>query len=245
MILLLGGTTEAKEVACCLEAAGKPYIYSTRTEVKFEGKGAYRFGALDIKGLEQFCSTHQITCIINACHPFARELHDTIAAAALHIPVIRYEREFPERVKHELVHYVKGYAEALAWIETQGYTSMLALSGVQSIPHLRSFWQKHRCRFRILDRQYSKDFASRHHFPAANLLFGLPQEKEEEISLFQKLDPDVLLTKESGLNGKLDSKIEAAIACCTPILIIAKPELPQAYELVHSQQELLNLFQHE
>ena len=245
MILLLGGTTEAKEVACCLEAAGMPYIYSTRTEVKFEGKGVYRFGALDKEGLECFCFTNRISCIINACHPFAHELHHTVAAASLSIPKIRYERGFPERVQHELVHYVKDYSEALAWTENNGFTSMLALSGVQSIPHLKSFWQKHRCWFRILDRQYSKDFAKRHGYPADYLLFGLPQEKEEEATLFQKLNPDVILTKESGLNGKLDSKIEAAIACHIPILVIEKPELPQAYKLVHSQQELLHLFQYE
>lgn len=243
MILLLGGTTEAKEVACCLEAAGKPYIYSTRTQIPFEGKGLYRSGALDKEGLEQLCLSHGVSCIINACHPFARELHATVAAVGLPIPLIRYERAFPERVKHALVHYVNDYKEALAWLESKGPTSMLALSGVQSIPPLKSFWQKHRCWFRILDRAYSRDFASQHNFPAADLLFGFPQEKEEEIALFQNLRPEVVLTKESGLNGKLDAKIEAAIACHIPILVIKKPELPQGYTLIHSQQELLNLFQ--
>lgn len=244
MILLLGGTTEAKEISCWLEAAGKPYIYSTRTEVKFEGKGVYRFGALNKEGLEQFCLANQVSCIINACHPFAHELHHTVAVASLHIPVIRYEREFPERVEHALVHYVNDYAEALAWIETQGHTSMLALSGVQSIPHLKNFWKKHSCWFRILDRQYSRDFAKRHNFPADYLLFGLPQEKEEEITLFQQLNLDVILTKESGLNGKLNSKIEAAITCQLPILIIKRPKLPKGYKLVNNQQELLSLLQY-
>lgn len=245
MILLLGGTTEAKEVACCLEAAGKPYIYSTRTEVKFEGKGAYRFGALDKEGLEQFCLENQVSCIINACHPFAHELHNTVAIASLPIPIIRFERAFPERVNHALVTYVENYPEALTWIQNKGITSMLALSGVQSIPHLKSFWQKHSCWFRILDRKFSKDFASHHGFPADFLLFGLPQEKEEEIILFQKLNPGVILTKESGLNGKLDAKIEASIASSIPILIIMRPELHRAYMLVHSQQELLSYLSYE
>ena len=244
MILLLGGTTEAKELASWLEAAGKPYIYSTRTEVAFEGTGAYRYGALNKEGLEQFCSTHGISCIVNACHPFALELHETVAAAALAIPRIRFERAFPERVQHPLVQYIEDYAEALAWLEKRKYTSLLALTGVQSIPRLKPFWQRHQCWFRILDRQYSKDFARRHHFPANHLLFGLPQEKEEEVLLFQKLKPAMILTKESGLNGKLDAKLEAAIACQIPILIIKRPRLPPAYQLVHSRQELLNLLEH-
>lgn len=241
MILLLGGTTEAKEVAGCLEAAGMPYLYSTKTKVAFEGTGSYRFGALDKAGLEEFCSTHGISCIINACHPFAQELHNTLALADLHIPRIRYERAFLPRIQHALVAYVKDYAAALSWIENKGLTAMLALSGVQSIPHLKAFWQKHLCWFRILDREYSKDFASHHHFPAANLLFGLPQDEDEEIKLIRELKPEVILTKESGLNGKLDAKIAAAIACDVPILIITKPDLPQVYSLAHSKQELLNL----
>ena len=241
MILLLGGTTEAKEVAAWLEAAGMPYVYSTRTEVAFEGTGTYRSGALDKPGLEEFCSTQGISCIINACHPFAHELHNTVAAADLHIPRIRYERTFPQRMQHALVQYVKDYTEALAWIENKEISSMLALTGVQSIPHLKPFWQKHHCWFRILDRPYSRDFASCHHFPAAQLLFGLPQDEEAEIQLFQELKPEVILTKESGLNGKLDAKIAAAIASQIPILIITKPDLPQLYSLAHNQQELLNL----
>lgn len=244
MILLLGGTTEAKAVAGWLEEAGKPYIYSTRTEVTFEGKGTYRFGSLDKEGLQQFCATHAISCIINACHPFARELHQTVADASLNIPLIRFERAFPERSPHPLVQYVEGYAEALAWIEKKGYPSLLALTGVQSIPQLKRFWKEHRCWFRILDRTYSTGLAHLHGFPSKQLLYGLPQEKEAEIQLLQKLQPAVILTKESGLNGKLDAKVEAAIACHTPILIIKRPSLPAAYQLVHSRQELFNLLAH-
>lgn len=244
MILLLGGTTEAKTVAGWLEEAGKPYIYSTRTEVAFEGTGAYRFGSLDKGGLQQFCTTHAISCIINACHPFARQLHQTVADASLDIPLIRFERVFPERSLHPLVQYVEDYAEALAWIETKGYPSLLALTGVQSIPQLKSYWQGHPCWFRILNRPYSIEIATHHNFPMDQLLYGLPQEKEAEIQLLQKLQPAVILTKESGLNGKLDAKLEAAIACHTPILIIKKPSVPASYQLVHSRKELLNLLGH-
>jgi precorrin-6x reductase len=241
MILLLGGTTEAKQVAGALDEAGINYIYSTRTEIAFEGKGQYRYGSLDKEGLKQFCISHQISSIVDACHPFAIELHATVASLAGQFLLIRFEREFSEQVVDPLVKYVSNYTEALAEIKTKGYQSMLVLTGVQSIPHLGNYWQSHTCWFRILNRDYSIDFAARHHFPTKNLLFGLPQEKEAEIQLFNKLKPEVILTKESGLNGKLDAKIQAAIACNIPIFIIEKPELPASFKTAHNLKDLLNM----
>ncbi|HEY0177432.1 MAG TPA: precorrin-6A/cobalt-precorrin-6A reductase [Pedobacter sp.] len=245
MILLLGGTTEAKQVSAHLDEAGIDYIYSTRTAIEFNGKGKYRSGSLDKEALKRFCAEQHISLIINACHPFARELHATAATITGQVPVIRFEREFSERIIHPLVNYVSSYAIALDHIKEKGYQSMLALSGVQSIPLLRSFWENHLCWFRILDREYSIDFAASHHFPSQYLLFGLPQEKEEEMELFSRLQPAVILTKESGLNGRLDAKTEAAVNCDIPILIIERPALPVSFKTVHELDDLLMLIRHE
>jgi len=243
MILLLGGTTEAKQVACSLEQAALDYIYSTRTEVEFKGKGQYRFGSLDTEGLKDFCTENKITHIIDACHPFAGELHATASAIAHQIPVIRFEREFSARITHPLVHYVSDYTEALIKIKKEGYISMLALTGVQSIPHLQSFWQSYPCWVRILDRPYSINFAARYNFPEDYILFGLPQEKNEEIELFSRLNPNVIITKESGLNGKLDTKTVAAIDCKIPIFIIKKPALSALFKMAYQLPELLAMLQ--
>jgi len=241
MILLLGGTTEAKQVAGYLDEAGADYIYSTRTEVWFDGKGKYRWGSLDAAELEEFCRVNAISLIINACHPFAAVLHATVATLAARIPVIRFEREFPERTIHPLLNYSDDYHEVLHQIRQQGYRSMLALTGVQSIPLLSSFWQIYPCWFRILERQYSTDLAASYHFPAEQLIFGMPQEREGEIQLFRSLKPEVILTKESGLNGKLDAKIEAAISCDIPIFIIKRPELSPLFKTIHLVGQLNKL----
>ena len=239
MILLFGGTTEAKEVAGWLERAELPYIYSTKTKVQFEGRGNYRYGALDVEQLEQYCKEQKISCIINACHPFAAELHTTVASLALQIPLIRFERLFPERMDHPLVQYLDGYPEALKQLEKQESTSLLVLSGVQSILQLKSFWTKNNCWFRILDRPESRELAAAHGFSEENLLFGFPQDSEKEVLLFRTINPDAVLTKESGYNGKLQEKIEAALDCQIPIYILKKPEFPSGYKLAHSKEELL------
>lgn len=238
MILLLGGTTEAKQVAGYLDGAGTDYIYSTRTEVRFDGRGKYRSGSLNAAALNKFCALNAITLIINACHPFARELHATVAAIADLIPVIRFEREFAGRITNPQVHYINDYDEALLKIKDLDYRSMLALTGVQSIPLLRNFWQIFPCWFRILERKYSSDLAASYNFPPDQLLFGLPQEKEQEVELFGSLNPEIILTKESGLNGRLDAKIEAAMICHIPIFIIKKPELSVLFDTVHRLEDL-------
>jgi precorrin-6A/cobalt-precorrin-6A reductase len=243
MILLLGGTTEGKQAAGYLDEAGLDYIYSTRTEVLFAGKGEHRYGSLDAAGLKEFCRLNDISIIINAGHPFAAELHATVASIADQVPVIRFEREFPDRLTDPLVHYVSDYEEALKEFHQQGYQSMLALTGVQSIPMLKSFWQMYPCWFRILDRKYSTDFAHSYSFPAEYLLFGLPQDRAEEIKLFISLRPAVILTKESGLNGKLDAKTEAALSCQLPIFIIKKPELSALFKTVHNLEDLFSSIQ--
>jgi precorrin-6A/cobalt-precorrin-6A reductase len=242
MILLLGGTTEAKQAAAYLDEVRLNYIYSTRTEVPFEGKGSYRWGNLDPAGLKAFCRINEITLIINACHPFASVLHTTVATIADQIPVIRLEREFPFRTLHPLVHYIHDYTRALIHIKNTGYRSMLALTGVQSIPLLSTFWQSYLCWFRILERTSSIALAASYNFPAEQLLFGLPQEKEQEIELFHRLKPEIILTKESGLNAKLDAKIEAAIFCHIPIIIIKKPELSSQFQTIHHLQDLHSWF---
>lgn len=241
MILLFGGTSESKKVAGWLEEAGLDYIYSTKTAVSFDGKGQYRFGPLDKDALEQFCTEHKISCIINASHPFASELHKTVASVYFQGPLIRFERQIPERISNPLVHYVKTYGQALLRFEAKGYKSLLALSGVQSIPELKPFWRRHLCWFRILDRESSRQFAAEHGFPSQQLLFGLPQEKKEEKDLFKKLKPQAVLTKESGLNGKLDVKLEIAVSCQIPIIVLEKPALPPAYLLVYTKEEMLSL----
>lgn len=239
MILLLGGTTEAKQAATCLEGAGLDYIYSTRIESAFNGKGLYRFGELDRESLLTFCRKMSVSLIIDACHPFAADLHQTVANLDGLIPVIRYERSFSARSTDPLVYYIADHTEALQLLQLQGHRSLLVLSGVKSIPLLSTFWKQHLCWVRILPRDTSLALAAHEDFPSENLLFGLPQELEEEISLVTRLQPAAILTKESGLNGKLDAKIGAAIACKTPIFIMTRPKPIGNYATVTNEKELL------
>ena len=101
MILIFGGTTEGRKAVEVLEEGGSPYFYSTKTgeqEITLH-HGQRIDGALDAEAMLAFCREHDIRLIVDATHPFASQLHQTIAqvAAQLDLPVVRYERIYPPR----------------------------------------------------------------------------------------------------------------------------------------------------
>ncbi|KAA1243738.1 precorrin-6A/cobalt-precorrin-6A reductase [Aquimarina sp. RZ0] len=241
MILVFGGTTEGKLVADILDELAVQYFYSTKTKVDFTGKGIPIFGAMTPVVLTAFCNKHTITHIINASHPFAVQLHQMITAVSPEIPLIRFQREFLPRISHQLVSYVNSVEEALENFHKNRYQSLLALSGVQTIIKLQSFWKKHPSWFRILDRDSSRTIAATANFPTTHLLFGYPQSVDKERILFAKIGPEVIFTKESGVNGKLDEKIQAALAVHIPIVILKKPEISNRYLCITTKDELIDI----
>ena len=92
MILIFGGTTEGRRATEVLEEAGKPYCYSTKTgEQDISLHHGLRIdGAMDGEEMCAFCRKHQICLIVDAAHPFASKLHQTIARVGtlLQMPII-------------------------------------------------------------------------------------------------------------------------------------------------------------
>ena len=80
MILVFGGTTEGRKAAEVLEEAGSPYFYSTKTgEQDLTLQHGRRIdGALDAEAMQAFCRARDIRLIVDAAHPFAARLHQTI-----------------------------------------------------------------------------------------------------------------------------------------------------------------------
>ncbi|MCJ8290834.1 MAG: precorrin-6A/cobalt-precorrin-6A reductase [Crocinitomicaceae bacterium] len=244
MILVFGGTTEGKQVISLLNEMQLTYVYSTKTEVNVElGEfGQYRNGALTPETLIQLIQEEKIQRIIHAAHPFAMELHQTIDIAAEQekIEVLRLERNFSERVDHELVKYLKNYTELLATLrrDFQG-KKLLALTGVQSIGKLKPFWKDNISYFRILDRNSSIDIADKSDFPREQLILEEPKNLiGGEEKLIDQLKIEVIATKESGSTGALEEKIELALKRKVPIFILTKPPLPKSFIQVQNVESL-------
>ncbi len=231
-ILIFGGTTEGRAAVETLDQAGGCFYYSTRgTEQQIESRHALRLtGTLETEQMVAFCRRQAVRLLIDAAHPFAEELHRNIAVAAemLDIPVIRYERKYP--VRDPALVWCDSYADACRYLEKQGIKSLLALSGVKTIPKLKDYWMKYPCWFRVLDRPESKELALKYGFPAERLLFWKDEQSAEE--LFVRYRPEAILTKESGISGYFQEKVEAARKCRIPVVVVKRPLLPDSFYVV-------------
>ncbi|WP_435263090.1 precorrin-6A/cobalt-precorrin-6A reductase [Tenacibaculum sp. nBUS_03] len=241
MILVFGGTTEGKKVAKLLQEKSMPFVYSTKTNIPFQENdiATYRYGALNEKQLEKYLLENSIEIIINASHPFAELLHNTIANTAekMQIPVIRFGRKLLSKTTSSLVTYVNTYDEATKLFNESHI--LLALTGVQSIKKLKPWWQKQPIYFRILNRPESLAIAAESNFPNKQLILGLPSDNlEKEIDLINKKAINLILTKETGNSGFLSTKINAALKTNTQIIIINQPKIPQYFKLVFNENEL-------
>ena len=228
MILIFGGTTEGRRAAQVLEEGGQPFWYSTRgNEQDIPLVHGMRItGGMDMMAMRQFVADHDIRLIIDAAHPFATLLHTYILQTAqhCHIPVIRYERQYPPH--DEDICWCNDYEDAINQLHEQGITRLLALTGVQTIEKLHGYWQTasgNTCWFRILDRDQSRDIAQRYGFPVDHLVY---YKKEDTRELIRKLQPQAILTKESGISGGYNEKISAARLLKARPFVIKRPAFP-------------------
>ena len=216
MILVFGGTTEGRKAAEVLEEAGSPFFYSTKTGEQYISllNGQRVDGAMDAWAMKAFISRHGIRLIVDAAHPFASRLHQTIAAVAsdTQIPVIRYERIYPPRDPD--ITWIDDYVQIPTDIH-----SLLATTGVQSISKLK--WLEMfgvKVYYRILNRESSLLFAYEQGATDDQLCY---YEDSNEI----EVDADAILLKESGLSGGFCEKVAAARAKGMRIIALKRQEM--------------------
>ena len=224
MILVFGGTTEGRKAVEVLEEGGSPYFYSTKTgEQDLTLHHGQRIdGALDTDAMLTFCREHNIRLIVDAAHPFASQLHQTIAEVsdALKIPAIRYERIFPER--DASLEWLDSYDQVPHDIKT-----LLATTGVQSITKLKPLEAKGvKVYYRILNRESSIALAQKQGARMEQLCYF---EDPKNVPV----EADAILLKESGLSGGFQEKVDAAKAKGMRILVLKRPETPAAFRTVN------------
>ena len=215
MILVFGGTTEGRKAVEVLEEAGKAYYYSTKTgEQDIALHHGQRIdGAMDAEVMRTFCLEHDIRLIVDAAHPFASQLHQTIAqvSESLNIPAVRYERIYPPRNPE------------ITWIDDYSYIphdiqSLLATTGVQSIVKLKPLEKEGiRVYYRILNRESSIALALKQGVNMDQLCY---YDSPQDIPM----KADAILIKESGLTGGFTEKVEAAKTHGMRIIALKRPD---------------------
>lgn len=229
MILLLGGTSESIEIAQALDERAIPYILSVVTEygeeIAKQVKGKVRQGRLDEAGMIDFCHKHQVHLMIDGTHPFARVVSKIAIEVTrkLGISYIRYEREDSD--KDENVILVKDIQEACQ--KALSYEGNIYLStGSKELHIYLQYLPLERVVVRVLPTVEVCQLVTSLGL-SPKQIHGIqgPFQEETDIGLMLHAKAKVLITKDSGARGGVNSKLGAARALGIPCIMIERESI--------------------
>lgn len=240
MILMLAGTSDARELAIQIKQQGHELLTTVVTDnaaLALRDAGLMvQVGRLTDEDLVALIREKSIQAIVDGSHPYAEEASKNAIQAAEHaeIPYIRYEREQQSYV-HEKLHLVANYEEAAELALQKKGVIMLTtgsktlqvftnkLLGVEGIELIA----------RMLPRLDNMEKCEALGFPQKNIVaMQGPFSKELNTALYNQFGVTLMITKESGKVGSVDEKVEAALELGIETIMIERPKLQ--YKNVHS-----------
>jgi len=222
MILVLGGTAEARELAGELDGAGIPVTTSLAGRVANPRlpPGAVRVGGFGgPAALAGWLREHGVGAVVDATHPFAERISASAAEACPQagVPLLRLERPGWHERAGDRWHRVPGLAAAATLLPQLGRRALLT-TGRQGLAAFAATdaWFLVRC-----VEPPEPPLPSRH-----ELLLGRgPYTLADERALIERFEIDVVVTKDSG--GTLtEAKLDAARELHLPAIVVDRPPRP-------------------
>ena len=232
MILLFGGTSETAEVATALADLDCSVLVSTATDAELD-VGSHpcisrRIGRLDSEGMQALIREQNIRLLIDASHPYAIALHETVAEVAVTtgIPCLRFQRQ---RGKYDAdnLFEVADHEEAALLAASFG-TSILLTTGSRNLqPYVNAAQEQGVPLFaRVLPHPDSVMACDQVALPESNRIYARgPFSVEQNRALISDHRIGVLVTKESGVQGGVAEKIAAARQEDCLVVIVRRPEI--------------------
>jgi len=225
-ILILGGTTEARDLAACLVRAGHHVVTSlagVSTAPRLPA-GEVRMGGFGgASGLASYLAAKNFDWLIDATHPFAAQIsaHAQVAAGRTEVALVRLERPPWEPEADDRWIPVADMAAAVATVP-EGATAFLTIGRKEVGAFAR------RSDIGVVARMIEA--------PAEALpgnwrlvLVRPPFSVDEEMALMRAEGVNLLVTKNAG--GEGTAKLEAARALRLPVVMIERPVKPQVRTL--------------
>lgn len=221
MILILGGTADARELASALHKTGFEILESLAgvTKTRHPRDHQIRVGGFGgAEGLARFVERNAITAVIDATHPFAKNISWAACAAAAksNVPMLRYIRAAWERLEGADWRSVGDLAEAASILPSNA-RAFLTVGGNSLAPFIvrSDIWFLFRS-IEPVEMPFKNGEA---------IIQRPPFTLEAEIALLKSHQITHLVTKNSG-GSKTYAKIEAAQNLTLPIIVIERPVLP-------------------
>ena len=244
-ILVFGGTSEGRHLVEWLDARGTCNIVAcTATEygasLLLGGKHVQVLqGPLTAEQKKTLMDTHDFTCMVDATHPFALHISESVAAlAADHdVDLLRIERENVEEGNWKGVANAEEAAAYLASttgniLLTTGSKDLAAFT--HAIPDFKT-----RLWVRVLPVEESITCATKLGIPTDHIIaMQGPFTQAFNSALIRELNIDHLVTKQSGTTGGFDEKRAAADECDIELVVILRPAQEAGLSLEDAKREL-------
>lgn len=238
MILLLGGTEDARNLLASIRAAF-PKVKIVATAVTPYGARLLRQQdcsvvleqAMDAGQLAAYIRKHGVKALVDATHPFAENASAQAEEAAEQtgIPYLRYERPESPIAAGDGVYFTRGFPEAALMAARLGWVIFLTIGTRHLAECLHVLPPESEVVVRILpDEKSLRLCLSLGLTPAQIVAMQGPVSQTLNEALFREYRANVVITKESGVTGGTLEKVQAAKACRIPIVLVRRPAGAQA-----------------
>lgn len=266
LILVMGGTIDARALVRELSAQGYAVLVTTATEYGAQlldghGQQAAQAERLDHAGLQAFIGAHGVKTLIDATHPYAEAASKTAieVCAQINCRYVRYERqatvfEASSSDANKAINRVPDYPAAAAfvanWLMLHQQKNVLLTTGSKTLAIFVEPLRQPALQAALLARLIVRvlptvavleQCASLGLQPKQIIAMQGPFSEACNCALLDQFNIGLLVSKESGEAGGVAEKLASAAACGADVVLIERPAMiyPNCYRDIASILQIL------
>lgn len=232
MILVLGGTSDSIKICRLLNEYKKEYILSVTTQYGADLANGISKNVvvkrMDKEYMTKFMKENNIRLVIDATHPYAIEVSKNVIEVSNNIKVdyIRYERKsLLEELSYDKVIKVKSTEEAYETANELGKNIFLG-TGSKTLKEFTENLKGKKIVARVLPTSDVIKICEDAGLNADNIIaMKGPFSESINEEMYKHYAVDLVITKESGIEGGFLEKVNAAKKLDIPVIVIIREKI--------------------